>query len=96
MFSVPTFVGMALIRKRIGQFDTRQQKIIAAVKCGILCFLIAVLGIGGAYVFRDLMVYDLPICGAILLLVGAISVALVTFTCLNIVIRLFTKTEFAG
>lgn len=93
VLSVPIFAGMALIRNRIGQFNNQHQKIVAAIKCCILCFVIAVLAIGGGYRFREQLTYELPIVGTVSFLIGSICVALVVFTCINILIRFFTRDQ---
>ncbi len=93
LLSVPIFVGMAFIRHRIGQSNNKQQKIVAAFKYCCLCFVVAALGIGGGFYFRDQLTYQLPIAGAVSFLVGTICVALAVFVCVNILIRCFSRIQ---
>ena len=87
LFSLPIFAGMALIRKRIGQFSGRKPKLIATIQCGGICFLLASIGLGTAYALRDQLVYDLPIYWALLNFIGSIGGALTMLTCINVIVR---------
>lgn len=91
LLSVPTLIGMAVIRGQIGQLDKRQQKIRAAIRCCSVCFAITVLGLGGGYLVRALMIFDLPILTIVSILVGTIGGALMVLTGVNILVRSFTN-----
>ena len=91
LLSVPILIGMAVIRGQIGQLDKRQRKIRAAIRCCSVCFAITVLGLGGGYLVRALMIFDLPILTIVSILVGTIGGALMVLTGVNILVRSFTN-----
>ena len=90
LIGIPVFVGMAFIRNRIGRPSKKHQKIRTAVNCCGLSLVLAVLGFGGAYFFKEQMVFEFPFCAFLSSIVGIVSALLVAITCLNILIRLHT------
>ena len=59
--SIPTFVGMAIIRKRIGMKNDRIQKIRTAIKYVAACFAFGSLAIYIAYKTGDYTIRDLSL-----------------------------------
>ena len=89
-FGVPTLVGMALIRKRIGRFDKKHQKIRAATYCCFCCGVVGVIGIVVGSMYFDPNSFTITLVGAIALLIGVIGTLLVILTAVNMLIRFCT------
>ena len=88
--NVPTLAGMALIRKRIGQFDEKHLKVRAAMHCFFVCTVIAVLGVSIGYLNFDPTNVTFAIIGMLSFVVSAIHAFLAILTLINMIVRTIT------
>ena len=91
LLSVPTLVGMAVIRGRIGKSGVRQRKIRAAIRCCGACLAVTVLGACVGYMARSQEIFNLPILAIVSVFVGAIGATLALLTGVNMLVRSFTN-----